>query len=197
MLNLTATTAGLSQLEKLLKAERGRHKKALDTALKVRGYKLAAQMKREIRAGAPGGRRFAPLTWLARRWGAGSRLRPDKPLSRLAIAVRYHVAKTEPLAVSVGFTHPSLSKSWRAIALRHQEGFTHGITDKRRQYFAEKAANLSQRAQGRRQLFIKKSTRTFRTPPRPIIDPFWAAHKNEALAKIRRDFRVKIKGGRI
>lgn len=197
MLEVRATAAGLTNLEKYLKAEKKRHKKALETAMRVRGYRLAATMKKEIRAGAPGGRRFAPLTFLARRWGGGTRLRPNRPLYRLALAVRYHVPKKSPYQVSVGFTHPSISKSWRRIAEMQQEGFTRGMKPEVRHGFISQAGRLGPRAAGRRQLYIKKSTKQFRTPARPIISPFWAAHKEEAMQKIRRDFRAKLKGRRI
>jgi hypothetical protein len=194
---LSAKTSGLKNLEKTLKVEKSRHKKAFYTALRVRGFRLMGLMKKEIREGAPGGKRFAPLSTLARRTGTGNRLRPDKPLSRLAIAVRYYVARREPMVVSVGFTHPKLSKSWQRIALRQQQGFKAPLEPDTRAYFLKKASELGVRAKGRRHLFLRRGTKEFRTPARPIISPFWRAHKDESMRKIRRDFKRKLRGERI
>ena len=155
------------------------------------------QMKKEIRAGAPGGRKFAGLSFLARRRGSGNRLRPDKPLSRLAIAVRYYVASRDPLEFHVGWSNPGISQSWRRIAIKQQEGFTHGMREATREAIIGMGARMTRRARNRRYFFIKRSTRTFRTPARPILDPFWRAHEDDARRNITRNFRRKMRGERI
>ncbi len=194
---ISATIKGADKLAKALKAESRRSEKALNVALRVEGFQLSRALKKEIRQGAPGGRQFRPLTFLARRWGGGRQLRPNKPLQRLALAVRYFVAKQKPYEVHVGWTGPRVSKSWKRLAQLHQKGFTAAMTTSRRRYFARKGGAMSPRAAGRRFLFLKKSTRQFRTPARPILDPFWDRHQEAAWMNIRRNFKRKLAGQRI
>ena len=196
---LNVTVRGLTKLKKDLKVESKRQRKALTTAVKVEAFRLRGEMKKEIRKGAPGGKAFAPLTFLSRRWHekGHSRLRPNKPLSAMARGVHYHVKDGNPLDVRVGFTGPRLSNSWKRIAKKQQEGFTDGMGDFRRRYFIHTAHRLGKRAGGRKYLFIRKSTKTFETPARSIVEPSWDAHKTEALVNIRKNFRRKMRGKRI
>jgi len=197
MLLLNATIRGAKKLQRDLKAESRRQKKSLAMAVRVEGFQLMRTLQREIRQGAPGGRQFKGLTYLARRFGGGKRMRPDKPLRRLAIGIRYHIIRQDPFEMRVGWTGPDVSKSWKRIAARQQKGFRHGMLPHIRKYFAQKAGHLSPRAAGRRQLMIRRSTRSFDTPARPIIDPFWTAHRESAIRNISRNYRLKMKGVRI
>lgn len=79
-MKLKSTLKGLDHVGKILKTESARQEKALETAGKVEGFRLMRLLKKEIQAGAPGGRRFKHLSYLARAWGGKGRLRPDKPL---------------------------------------------------------------------------------------------------------------------
>lgn len=63
--------------------------KAAQTAVRVEGYRLKKVLAAEIKAGAPGGRKFSPLSDIARKKGRGGEGRA--PLRRLAIPVRYWV----------------------------------------------------------------------------------------------------------
>lgn len=192
-----------------VKAAHTRVLKAEDTAVRVEGYRAMRVLKAEIRRGAPGGRRFAPLSTLARRSGRNPlRLKPDRPLYGLAQAVGYESNKRSPITLKVGFVGRPSSDTWRKLALLHQRGFTFGagsregtrhtgMDERKRSFFRYVGGALSERAQNRRHLFLRKATRTFRTPARPIIDPFWAAHRNEAARNIRDNFRRKMAGERI
>ena len=123
---LNVTLRGVTKLQKDLKAERTRAKKALSTAVKVEGYRLRKVMKAEIRKGAPGGRPFKGLSMIRRiMWGPESgRLKVNRPLKRLAIAIRYYIKRQDPIEMHVGFSGPLLSKSWKRLAYMHQEGFS-------------------------------------------------------------------------
>jgi hypothetical protein len=187
---------GLDKISKELKAENIRQKKAFETAIKVEGYRLMRQLKKEIRQGSPGGRKFKPLSYLARSWGGAGRLRADKPLSRLALAIRY-VVKNNPFSMTVGFTGPKISKSWTRIAEKQQEGFTFDMPSARRLSFIRAAANMSKRSKARKYLFIRKEITRFTVPPRPIIEPFWDREKRVSVRNIRSNYIKKLKGQRI
>lgn len=177
--------------------------RASRAAVKVEGFRLMKLLKAEIKEGAPGGRTFSPLTEIAKRHG-----RPinRKPLSRLAVAVRYNATadNNNGLAVEVGFLdsgRKKVSKSWLKIARFHQAGgkveprFSRKMLGR---IFAWTGAKLKKRSPDKaRYFFLRKSTVSFRAPARPIIDPFWAAHRAEAASNIRQNFRRKMRGERI
>jgi hypothetical protein len=195
---LKVVTKGFTQLERNLKAESVRQEKALNTAVKVEGFRLMRLLKKQIRDGAPGGQKFNPLTFLARRWGSkGNRLRPNKPLRRLAIAIRYFIKDFRPLDMRIGWVGPRTSKSWKRIAKLQQEGFTRPVAEKRRKSFAALAAAMSEKSPARPYMFLKKSTKMLTTPARPILDPFWRTEKQRAWRNIQRNYRLKMKGQRI
>lgn len=192
---ISAKLKGAKQISKGLKAESKRQKKAMQTSVKVEGFRLKKQLQKEIRSGDPGGKRFEPLTFIARR--QKRRFKPNKPLSRLAVAVRYHLRKKDPVEVAVGWTGPRVSESWRKIAEKQQEGFDQKVTRKQRRFFMHKGEGISKRSANRKYLFLKTGTKTLSTPERPIIDPFWNKHRVRALRNIRRNFQKKMAGERI
>ena len=214
MIELSLEVKGLKQLQQAFKAERVKQQKALNTAIKVEGYRLREVMQQEIRKGAPGGRSFAPLTVLGARTKAsnlrgkadieefgrvGTLRRPKKSaLQRLATSVRYYIPnKRYNMEMYVGWTGPHISKSWKHLAKIHQEGFTRAISRRQRRFFMHRGQELSKRSRYRKYFFLRKSTSVFRTPPRPIIDPFWRAHEEEAWRNIRNNYKRKLRGERI
>jgi hypothetical protein len=196
-----AVLKGAKQTGRWLKAKKDEAEKAMNTALKVEGFRLRKDLQKEIRAGAPGGRKFDALSYIARGW-AKRRLRPDQPLASLATAVRYAVTKTVPYTVKAGFIQPgsgikTISKRWIALARIHQEGFTRNVTPAMRRSIARSGADLGTVEGGNTPFFLKKSTTQFKTPARPVIAPFWAAHKFRTKENIRKNFTRKMKGARI
>lgn len=155
-------------------------------------------LKKQIREGAPGGKKFHPLTFLARAWGAkGKRLGSNKPLRRLAIAVRYFIKDQRPFDMRIGWTGPRASRSWQRIARLQQKGFSREMKESRRRFFREKGALMGKRSVARKYMFIRKTTKRFKTPARPILDPFWQAEGQRTWRNIQRNFRLKMKGHRI
>lgn len=153
------------------------------------------QLKLEIRKGAPGGKKFKDLSYIARRLRYRGRNAPMRTFSK---AIRYWVAKRKPLELHVGFAGPKISKRWKYLAKIQQEGFTTGdMPAGRRRILAEIGGRLGKGARGKKYLFLKKSTRRFKTPPRPIIAPFWRANQDNAWRNIRANFKRKLKGERI
>jgi len=191
---IKAQVKGFKHLQRNLKAESKRQKKALDTAVRVEGFRLSKLLKKEIRSGSPGGRKFAPLSFIARKRMHRGR---NAPLRRLAIALRYHILKRDPLQIEVGWAGPRVSKRWKFLAQALQEGFTGTMSEATRESLAETGARLGKRSKNRRYFFLKKSTRRFKTPARPIMEPFWRAYRDDARRNITSNFRRKMRGERI
>lgn len=190
----------LRGFQQAMKAADAATRKAGETAVKVEAFRLAGVLKRELKAGAPGGRGVAPLRVISR----GTRNR--KPLARLAPAVRYWSTRTPTgLAASVGFGgagKAATSAAWLRIAARLQEGYVtpagapraHGTL---RQYFVRIGASMGKGSRLRRYYFLRKATGALTTPARPIIAPFWAAHRSETERNIVSNFNRKMRGERI
>jgi hypothetical protein len=214
-----ATLQGADKVAKGLKKADAFVGKSLNTAVRVEGYRLKKLLQAQIRSGAPGGRRFAPLSYIARRLHGRS---PNRnPLKRLALGIRYHVVQ-KPFAMAIGWVGPQtgfdarmamagdpfsrgiaeghhVSKSWRRIAFLQQQGFTRRISRAQRDLIIGKGASLlkNKTAMGNTPFFLRKSTKTFKTPERQIISPFWQSQQAHANSNIKQNFRKKLKGLRI
>ena len=202
---------GLKNLAYLYKTEHKKSVKALDTAIRVEGFRLRKLMQQEIRKSAPGGQKFEPLSIISRRLSGGGRLAPNRPLAvkrivrggkrfSMADVIRYDTPKKSPIEMHIGWVGKETSKSWKRLAIAHQEGFTRTITDDQRRFLRRVGGDIkkkSPRSEAAKKFFLKKSTTTFKTPARPIIEPFWNAHENEALRNIKSNFKRKLAGHRI
>lgn len=200
---LKVTVRGLKNVQRDMKVEGARQKKALELAIRIEGYRLRKQLQKEIKAGAPGGKKFAPLSFLAM-WRTGRRRRSGfNRLGRLGSVVRYDVNKN-PFSMKIGFVGPKVSPKMKRLAVKHQEGFSSGITATQRKAIRfrgikrkEIEGDLPGGMGVARFHFLKKSTRSFKTPASPIIEPFWNMHEKEAWPNIRRNFKLKMQGKRI
>ena len=183
-----------------LKKADDQRKKAGETATRVEAYRLSGILKKEIKVGAPGGRSFKPLSTIGRTTG---RPKNRTPLKRLAVPVRYNVVKdSSGTTFEVGFVDSRsgpLSQSWKRIAERQQAGGMASLSTPKRRILGMFLAEKGGKARGgtKRYFFLKKSTRRFYLPARPIIDPFWDAHESEAGRNIAENFRRKMRGERI
>ncbi len=197
--NLSVSIKGVKKAERFFKDQKKASEKAMNTAIKVEAFRLKKKLQSDLRKGAPGGSDLSPLSYIARRmWRNPNR----KPLSKLAPAVRYRVAKQTPFTAEVGFVQPGsgshkVSSSWRRLAKLHQEGFTQDITRRQRFFVINRGAELGTVEGGNTPFFLRKSTKKFTTPARPIIDPFWRANRKKARQNIKGNFRRKMKGQRI
>ena len=190
----------LAELHRELKAFDSRRRPIAETAVKVELFRLRGELQKDLRAGQVAGTPFAPLRVVSR----GTRT-AKKPLSPLAVAVRYLVDKQgDKTVMSVGFTGPQSSKSWRRIAHAVQEG--HQI-DPDGPRFGSTLRKLwamigSDYKKGRgkniaKYFFLRKETTSLKLPARPIVEPFWSAHENEADRNIISNFNRKMLGERI
>lgn len=190
------TVRGVRKLHRDIQAEKKRQHKALYWSVRESAAALRLQLKSEIRAGAPGGRRIEGLTRLARRKRDRKSWLPDKPLARLANPIFYQIRSQDPIQIAVGWTGQRGSGGIRRIAERLQEGFTSPVSERRGRFFMHRGQEISDRSAFKKYFFLRKSTRQLTTPARPIIEPFWADEKAKAMADIRRRFRLKLMGRR-
>lgn len=200
-MKLEATIKGTKKTVRWLEKKRSEAVKAENTALKVEGFRLRTQLQKEIRAGAPGGKQFAPLTYISRGLHR-SRMRPDKPLASMAKAVRYAVTNHKPYTVKAGFIQPGsgyhgISKRWIALAEMHQQGFDRTVTKKMREMFVRWGARLGTIEGGDTPFFIRRTTQKMKTPARPIIAPFWQSQQHKIRRNIENNFKRKMRGERI
>ncbi|MCP3943224.1 MAG: hypothetical protein GY710_17290 [Desulfobacteraceae bacterium] len=228
----SATLKGQNKVRKHLKREHIRVTKAMNTAIRIEGFRLKNLLQKEIAQGQPGNSKLSPLSFIARRLsrtvhGAGGRMQRQSPnrtaLARLAQGVRYQVSKQSPFELTVGwvgpdtitrardFRNPDLgnifgrgilekditSKKWRRLALAHQTGFTRIITPSQRRFIVGRGGELGKIEDGDTPFFLKKSTRQFKTPARPILVPFWAKYKGRSRINIDQNFRTKLAGRKI
>ena len=219
-----AVIKGVLDLKKNLDKYEFSMAKNMNTAFRVTGYRLKNKLQKEIRAGAPGGSKFSPLTVIASRWFYTKR-RKSGALARLAIGVRYHIPNTITPLLQVGFVGPTnyreyiemvnsgfkfgnsgtsyrgldpknmTSKSWRRLADIHQRGFKKNVTEPMRLSLYRWADKV--RGPDSRYFRIKKSTTQFENTPRLIIDPFWDNNRDDAIKEIRVNWERKMRGERI
>ncbi len=190
---INATIKGAKTLRRDIKREARRARYAENLAVRVEGFRLMRLLKKEIRQRSPGGRKFAPLSIIARKRLHRGR---NEPLRRLALAVRYHITKRDPVEMHIGWVGPRVSKSWKYLSGVLQEGFTTPITPGMREYFAGYGGSMRNR-RASRYFFLRREKTQFKTPARPIMVPFWSAHRRDAIENIRDNFRRKMRGERI
>lgn len=187
----------------LEKADKDRIKAAQD-ATKIEAFRLMGELKKELQAGAPGGKTLSPLTEMAKKLRSRrliNKRNPNKPpLYMFGPWVRYKVEKVEDgYKVDVGFVSPQKGGGIPESKLsylvgRPQRGGTQSVTDP----LISMLVRLG--SKGKKKLnpfFLRKTTKTLQTPARPIIEPFWDAHKDEADRNIAANFYRKMRGERI
>lgn len=171
--------------------------KSAEVATRVEGFRLSKLLKEQIRAGAPGGHRFAPLSMIAKRRNRGAMGR--NPLQRLAMPIRSQVERPDGrFNVAVGFAGKKISKSWKRIAELLQQGGSVSMKSGTRLVLRQMGAKLKKRRKPEAsKFFIRRSTQRFKVPARPIIDPFWNANRAQARQNIVKNWERKMAGERI
>lgn len=196
--------SNIKALKRDLEAYDKKRVKAAEIAVKVEANRLRLELKKELKAGAPGGRPFSPLTQIGRSRRKG-KAKNNPPLYRLAVPIRYRTEMNgDHKTIEIGFVDPNkgerLSYSWKRIAKLHQAGARIYVKPDLRKALAEMGGRMKKRKATRsaaNAFFLKKSTTHFDVPDRPIIEPFWQAHKREAEQNILLNFHRKMKGERI
>lgn len=205
MLNVKVN--GIKRLQQDLGAESKRQKKALATAIKVEGFRQLRVLRDEIRKGTPGGKAYAAeLSKIAGRTKTGRLRKHQMPLYKLARLLRYNVTYNGgDIALAFGFVDSrarKLSGSWKQLVLKHQEG-TDVLYSGSRTELGRRLARIGGRLKKKgdpdaKYFFLRKTTgRRIDLPERPMIDPFWDAHQDEARTNIAKNFRLKLAGHRI
>ncbi len=210
MIELTTALQGAENIVRRVKNAREAAHKAQDVAVRVEAFRLYRKLRHEVIMGTPGGRPYndPELSKIAA-YTAGGRLKKNQtPLARLSRLLRYDVPRGRGLGdieVRFGFIdswRQKLGASGRAVALRQQTGgqvFLKGSRDE----FAKRLARIGARLKKRgdpnaRFFFLRKSTGdSMSLPGRDIVNTYWKANRQEALIRIRENFRRKLRGERI
>lgn len=182
-------------------------KKALETAIKVEGFRQLKRLRREVRAGTPAGKPYEKqLSAIARRTKRGTLKRNQVPLYRLARLLRYNVVYSGgELKFHFGFVNTNkrnLSGTYKQLLIKHQAGvdvlYTGSRTELGRR-FARIGGRLKKKGDADAKFFFLRRTtgRTVNLPRRQIIDPFYERYRPEMIQNIRRNFRLKMAGKRI
>ncbi|MBI9092200.1 MAG: hypothetical protein JEZ12_23555 [Desulfobacterium sp.] len=196
MFNLAAELTTDSLGSTLDALDRGREKadKALNTAVKITAFRAKNLLQKEIRGGTVGAKKTEPLSYIARRlWGRS----PNRaPLRSLATGVRYAVRDKKPYTMAVGFI-PERSGGWIKTAEKHQKGFERTISHGQRKLIVGRGGRLGVAEGSNTPFFLKRSTKKFKTPGRPLVAPFWAHHHDQFQKNIAKNFKAKMAGKRI
>lgn len=207
------TITGIRQLQKDLDAAGKKNKRALETAIKVEGFRQLRILRDQIKKGVPGGHPYAAqLSEIARRTKAGRLRKNQIPLYRLARLLRYNIAyRHGDIQMSFGFVSSSrsrLSGSWKKLVLQHAEGdevdlhrtLYSGSRSELGRRFARIGGRLKKRGDPDARFFFLRrvtSRRGVDLPRRPIIEPFWGAYDDDVRRNIRKNFQRKLRGERI
>ncbi len=178
--------------------DKNRVKQSKSAVVKVAREKIKI-LKKEMRAGAPGGKQLKG--W--RETGkfdftkTGLKKKRGKPLNRLAKHVSSFVTPISGgIRVEAGFVRKGGrgTNVFINLAELHQKGFESTVTEKKRRYFAAIAkTSLPAKSKFRKFFFIRKSTKKMVVPPRPIIDPFWDKHSVSVVPQVKAKYRELMK----
>jgi len=185
-------------------------RKSMSTALKREGFLLSGDLKKEIRKGTPGGQSYPGLSSIARR-GLNAKFSNRKPYTGLEgkrgkmpggmIPIRYNADMSgKDMTVEVGMVdtkNEKISSSWKRIFEKQQRGFSTSISQSQREYLARRGALVAKRSRFRKHFFLRKGTTTFKTPARPVIDPFWQRWEGISMQRLSDNFHKKMRGERI
>lgn len=207
----------VSQFRRELEQADKTRRRAAMIAIRVEAFRLKKVMQEELKAGRPGGVRLENLRFVT----TGRRNRERKPLARLAVAVRYwqhkqYAGRVNKNTYSVGFNggavvdihgyakkNNQIGSSWLRIARMQQEGYTTDpdaptrIGSSIRRLWRRIGKDMPAKSWLQKFYFLRRSTTSLITPARPIIEPFWRKHRDEAYRNILRNFNRKMRGERI
>ncbi len=204
--------ANWEKFEREVRAEKEHIYKSAKDAVKVEGYRLYQELKKEIQEGSPGGQKFAPRSELSKRFigeekqvSGGNWAFLMNPLWKIAPQVRYNVQDAgRDFTAEIGFTSPPkkpISRAWMRIAEKHQEGFN--TSAEAHTSWGETVGHLlktlgyTETSQSKGNYVPRKTTTTFHTPARPMVGPFWRAQQATTGINIKNNFARKMKGERI
>jgi hypothetical protein len=198
-----AEIKGIQNLHRALAAETARQRKAVNNAVRIEGFRLRGLLKKELASGKPGGQQLIPLREIGtvqtgemrniRRPASGRRPK-TRPLANLRHGIFYDIKPGHDFQIAVGWVGSQSSTTMKRLATIHQEGFKGGMKDNVRRFLAKEGVALPEKSRKRKYYFIRKETKTFVTPARPIMVPFWAKYRAISWNNIRNNYARKLRG---
>jgi len=204
-MRLAYTIKGIRQMQKDLDADTKQKKKALETAIKVEGFRQLKLLREQIRTGAPGGQPYADaLSRISGRTKAGRLRKNQAPLYMLARLLRYNVDyENGELSFRFGFVrgNGTIGGSWKKLLQKAQAGASMLYSGSRTE-LGRQLARIGGRLKKKgdpdaRYFFLRKETGRAQVPARPMIAPFWNQYRDEALANIQANWARKLRGEQI
>jgi len=192
-------------MQKDLDADTKEKKKALETAIKVEGFRQLKLLREQIRTGAPGGQPYADrLSKIAGRTKAGRLRKNQAPLYMLARLLRYNVDYANgELSFRFGFVrgNDAIGGSWKKLLQKAQAGASMLYSGSRTE-LGRQLARIGGRLKKKgdpdaKYFFLRKETGRAQVPARPMIAPFWNQYRDEALANIQANWARKLRGEQI
>ncbi len=211
-MRLAYTIKGIRQLQKDLEADTREKKKALETAIKVEGFRQLRLLREQIRAGEPGARPYAAkLSRIAAHTKAGRLRKNQAPLYKLARLLRYVVTyENGALSFRFGFVSGGggafQTGFWKRLIIKHQASaevnFSEILYSGSRSELGRRLARIGGRLKKKgdpdaKFFFLRRETGRVKLPARPIIAPFWDRYQDEAAANIQANWARKLRGERI
>jgi hypothetical protein len=204
-MRLAYTIKGSRQMQKDMEADTAQKKKALETAIKVEGFRQLKLLRQQIRAGEPGARPYAArLSRIAAYTKAGRLRNNQAPLYRLARLLRYVVTyENGEISFRFGFVRGGgdIGGSWKKLLQKHQAGARILYTGDRTE-LGRSLARIGGRLQKKgdpdaKFFFLRRETGRAKLPARPMIAPFWERYRDDAAANIQANWARKLRGERI
>jgi hypothetical protein len=152
-------------------------------------------LKDEIKAGAPGGNKWAPLSVIGTYRGR----KPKKtPYKRMAGMVRVVAIRKDTDRSQLGYPRMKTKHAFYKIAGQMEQQSRLIISEARRRKLMKRGREIARgRAVPREYasfFFLRKSTIGVNIPARPILDPFWNKHKRTARRNVRKNWERKARG---
>ena len=133
--------------------------KELSSALKSAGWWMSKNIKDGIKSGAPGGRKYKPLSNITKKL---SKARRPQILGKLRQLVRYKYY-ADSNRVVIGWLNPNIAE----IAEKQEQGYRTPITDAKRRMFA---------AEG---IILPAKKAFFEIPKRETISPIYQQYASQ------------------
>jgi len=204
---IKAQLRGVKKIDSLIAAEKRKQKRAMNTAVKVEGFRRMRQLRDQVRRGEPAGHPYAhPLSRIARRTKTGRLRKNQAPLYRMARFVRYDAQyRGGDIQLQFGFVggaRSRLATSYKALIQKHQAGVDILYGGSRTE-LGRRLARIGGKLKKKndpdaRYFFLRKTTgRAVDIPSRDIVDTFYKRYRDDMLRNIKNNFRRKQRGERI
>jgi len=158
------------------------------------GFSSKKTLATEIRKQKPGGKSYDKDKRQISRKLSGKR----DLLKFLAKYTHYDRPKeiSNTHSISIGWVGSGISKRAKGMAKSHQKGFKTPVSDEIRKKLRRMAEDGDVPKKYRQFFFIRDDTKQFETSARPILEPFFEAHREHMRNRFKEYYTIKYNGGK-